>query len=457
MAISKLHPIKTTLSVAIDYILNPQKTENGTLTFSYACSCSGKEAEKDFMDIRAYGTGKGNRLAWHIVQSFEGQEISVEKAHQIGIELADKLLGGKYQYVLATHNNTQNVHNHIIFNNVDMIDYRTFTYKEDRNKKCVDKLISANDFVCNENNLKVIDKDKSKDNKGKCYYEWQQDNQGKSWKSQLRHSIDEAIMQSTTFDDFLEKLKLQKIECVYTPENVIKIKFRMEGQQRYSRGKTLGWYYDEPQIRKRIAQYQLLKSGISQSTKKKSKIINTRLDVFQTSKGLLHWAEVQNMKEASKLINFLTTNQINSEQQLDDKATVVFNERMMLVSELNSSQNRLQEINEIIKLLKNYKKYKPYAEQYKTAKNQKRFEKENATELKKYSSITREMAKLFPDKVIPKVDRLEKEKVDLKEHIREKNEEYNNTVKKLQEIDEARTALNEFMKSVDRDKKQELE
>lgn len=91
-----------------------------------------------------------------------------------------------------------------------------------------------------------------KNGKGKCYYEWQQDQLGKSWKSRLRYVIDETIMESESFDNFLKKLCEKDIECIYTPDNLIKIKFRMtvQGQERFARGKTLGWYYDEPQIRR---------------------------------------------------------------------------------------------------------------------------------------------------------------------------------------------------------------
>lgn len=124
----------------------------------------------------------------------------------------------------------------------------------------MEKLREINDDVCREYNLSVIEKPI---NPGKCYYEWQQDYLGKSWKSKLRCVIDETIMQSTSFEDFLEQLKKKNVECIYTPENVIKIKFRLQGQQRFSRGRTLGWYYDEPQLRKRIEQYQFLKTGKS--------------------------------------------------------------------------------------------------------------------------------------------------------------------------------------------------
>lgn len=353
MAISKLSPIKSTLALAIDYILNPEKTYNGKYTFAYGCSLDSRDAAKDFLNIRDLGTGKGDVLAQHIKLSFKGNEVTPEEAIQIGVELADKLLKGKYQYVLAAHTNTENIHIHLIFNNVDFENYRTFEYQENRGKVSWENLRKINDELCKEHNLSVIENPQT--GKGKCYYEWQQDTLGKSWKSKLRYAIDETIMQSATFDEFLENIRKKEIECVYNPENVIKIKFRMKGQERFSRGRTLGWYYDEPQIRRRIEQYQLLKNGIS-GRNIRTKIVDTSNDVFQTSKGLLHWADIQNMKEASRLINYLTTHNLHSQEELEKSATSTYNDRMVIVSRLNSYQNRINELSDVIKVLRTYKK-----------------------------------------------------------------------------------------------------
>lgn len=107
MAISGIHPIYSTSSRAVEYIINPDKTDNGLLTYSYACDI--KNIDNDFQKVRNAGTGKGYVLAQHIHQSFQGKEVSPELALQCGIELADKFLKGNYQYVVATHINTNNI------------------------------------------------------------------------------------------------------------------------------------------------------------------------------------------------------------------------------------------------------------------------------------------------------------------------------------------------------------
>ena len=233
-------------------------------------------------------------------------------------------------------------------------------------------------------------------------------------------------------------------DCVYTPEKVIKIKFRMDGQERFSRGRTLGWYYDEPQIRKRIEQYNLLKNGISGRTYK-TKIINTNELTFQTSKGLLHWAEIQNMKEASRLINILTNNNLTSQNELEEKATDKYNDRMVIVSKLNSKQNRVNELTDVIKFIRTYKKYKGIHNKFLAAKNKNQFKKENITELKKFDDAAQNLLKIFPDKKLPNINTLMEEKNRLTQEVKEMNTQYKLIVDELKDIEFARETAEKFV------------
>ena len=285
-------------------------------------------------------------------------------------------------------------------------------------------------------------------NKGKCYYEWQQDSQGKSWKSKLRFAIDETIMESKSFDDFLDKIRAKNIECVYTPDKVIKIKFRMEGQERFTMGRTLGWYYDEPQIRKRIEQYLFLQSGVSKR-KIHTKIIDTSGEVFQTSKGLLNWAEIKNMQEVSRLINFLSTQHIQSETELESKAVSTYNDRMIIVSTLNKTQGQIDDLSDRIKLLRAYKKYKPVYDGYKKSGASKKYKKENASAIEKYESVIRNLTELYPDKKLPSIEALERDRAALIAQRTEMNETYKRIVAELKEIEFAKTSINEYLRNID--------
>lgn len=457
MAHTDIHPIRVTLHKAIAYIMKPEKTGDGLYVNSYGCSLDSKKATEEFLDIRSLGTGKGSVLAQHIHMSFLGNEVTPEQAMQLGEKLADKLLKGQYQYVIATHIDTNNIHCHIIFNNVSFEHFRTFETKENRGKNSYKNLQRESDEICRENGLSVIEN--SENGQGKCYYEWQQDKLGKSWKSKLRYAIDETIMQSESFDDFLKKIRAKDIECVYTPDNVIKIKFRMKGQERFARGKTLGWYYDEPQIRKRIEQYLFLKTGVSGRTYR-TKIIDTSKEVFQTSKGLLNWAEIKNMQEVSRLINFLSTRNITSEQELENKATSTYNDRMILVASLNKIQSQIDDIYDRIKLLHTYKKYKPVYDGYRKSGMSQKYKKENSSAIQTYERVVKNLTELYPDKRLPNVEALERNRTALIEQRKQMNEKYKQIVTELKEIEYAQTSINEYMKNLDKSqqkKKDELE
>lgn len=440
-----MHPIYSTSSRAVEYIINPDKTDDGLLTYSYACDVN--NIDNDFQKVRNAGTGKGYVLAQHIHQSFQGKEVSPELALQCGIELADKFLKGNYQYVVATHINTNNIHNHIIFNNISFDNFRSFEYQDNKNKCAWKNLRKLNDEICKEHNLNVIINPQEKS--GKCYYEWQQDCKGKSWKSKLRFAIDNAIMESSSFDNFLKVLEGKNIECKYTPQNVIKIKFRMKGQERFARGRTLGWYYDEPQIRKRIEQYNLLKNGILDRTVK-TNLINTNKDVFQTNKGLLRWAEVKNMKEVSKMINFLTTHNFSSEKDIENTQTSKYNDRMIIVQNLNIIQNKIDDLSDVIKLLRTYKKYKGIHYEYTNSINKIKYKKDHAVALNKYNDAVKKLVDLYPNKKIPSLENSEKEKSKLLTEVKALNEEYKSIVQELEELEKARQTINDYVKSIDK-------
>lgn len=446
MAVTNVHPIRSTLSKAIEYITNPDKTEKGVYINSYGCSTDSEKAAEEFLTIRSFGSRKGNILAQHIYQSFYGKEVTPEQAIKIGEELAEKFLKGKFQYIIATHIDKDNIHNHIIFNNISFEDFKSFEYTENRGGKSWENLRNASDELCREYGISVIENPQN--NKGKCYYEWQQDSQGKSWKSKLRFAIDETIMQSSSFEDFLDKIRAKNIECVYTPDKVVKIKFRMEGQERFSRGRTLGWYYDEPQIRKRIKQYLFLQSGVSKR-KIHTKIIDTSGEVFQTSKGLLNWAEIKNMQEVSRLINFLSTQHIQSENELESKAVSTYNDRMIIVSKLNQTQGQIDDLSDRIKLLRAYKKYKPVYDGYKRSGASKKYKKENASAIEKYESVVKNLTELYPDKKLPNLEALERERTALIAQRAEMNETYKRIVAELKEIEFAKTSINEYLRNID--------
>ena len=112
MAVTKTHPIKSTLKAAIDYILNPEKTDGKLLASSFGCGL--ETADIEFAWTREAAGDRGTHLGRHLIQSFAVGETTPEEAHKIGMELAGAVLGGKYEFVLTTHVDKDHLHNHLI-------------------------------------------------------------------------------------------------------------------------------------------------------------------------------------------------------------------------------------------------------------------------------------------------------------------------------------------------------
>ena len=124
MAVTKTHPIKSTLKAAIEYICNPDKTDGKLLVSSFGCAA--ETADIEFEWTRRHAIDKGTHLGRHLIQAFEPGEVTPEEAHRIGMELAREVLGGKYEFVLTTHIDKDHVHNHLIFNAVSFTDHKHY-------------------------------------------------------------------------------------------------------------------------------------------------------------------------------------------------------------------------------------------------------------------------------------------------------------------------------------------
>ena len=150
MAVTKTHPIKSTLKAAIDYICNPDKTDGKLLVSSFGCTV--ETADIEFAWTRRHAIDKGTNLGRHLIQAFEPGEVTPEEAHRIGMELAREVLGGKYEFVLTTHIDRDHVHNHLIFNAVSFQDHRHYH----SNKRSYHEIRRTSDRICKEHGLSVI-------------------------------------------------------------------------------------------------------------------------------------------------------------------------------------------------------------------------------------------------------------------------------------------------------------
>ena len=226
MAYTKITPIKsgTHIENALDYIENPLKTDGQLLVSSYMCSY--KNAFSEFADIAQFAMKKGNNIAHHIVQSFSPEDnMSPEQAIEIGRELMKRMYP-EHQYVLATHIDRGHIHNHIIVNAVDFVNYK----KIHSNKESLSEMRKKSDEICIENGLTVIKPTSH------------------SQRKKLTDDIDEAIEKVSSFDDFLGYMQ----EKNYEIKSGKSYSFKAKDGGTFLRLTSLGSAYSERNIKKRI-------------------------------------------------------------------------------------------------------------------------------------------------------------------------------------------------------------
>lgn len=199
MAITNIHPIKKTLGLAIDYIINTDKTDGQILVSSNNCMAETASIEFKITQDQAQ---KGKVLAHHLIQSFQIEEIkNPQLAHDIGMKLAKEVLGDKHEFVLATHIDKKHVHNHIIFNSVNIADKKHYR----SNIKSYYSIREKSDRLCKENNLSVIH-DPQKTRKTKDRNKNLSDNKELTVRDKIKIDIDNHVRKVFSVDELYKKL-----------------------------------------------------------------------------------------------------------------------------------------------------------------------------------------------------------------------------------------------------------
>ena len=445
MAVTSIHPIRSTEELAIKYIVNEAKTQKGNLVSSYSCSEDPNEAAKMFREIREIFNSKATNLCQHVIQSFKPGEITPEQAHSAGLELADELLGGEYQFVLATHVDKAHIHNHLIFNNVNMCSGCSFETLENKGcKRSWKSLRQKSDDLCKEHGLSIVNR--AEHGKGTEHFEWDMNRQGLSWKAKLKLAISNCIEVSTSFDDFLRKCPDFGIIAKYNPNHKIDLKFKLAEHVKerpnikFTRAKTLGWYYEKPQIEKLII---LVNHPELIEPKRKYKPVDVG---EKAGYGLRRWADIQNMKEASKVINILTEYGVNDSIELENIALAKMTEMGIASGKLNKLNTQIQNISDIIKVMQTRKKYAPIVQEWKELSGRKRtkFENEHFDELTAHKKATAKLREYYPDNKLPKLETLENEKTALTEERSKLNDVYKKIRADSDKLNYARQALEAY-------------
>ena len=295
MAITKIKPIRTTIEKSLAYITNGDKTSDCLYVSSEHCTPETAAVEFQFLFDQA--RSGGCVIGRHLIQSFAPGEVTAETAHELGKKLADEILGGQYAYILSTHLDRDHIHNHFIWCAVNTETHKRYV----SNKASYRKIQEFSDRLCAEYELSVITEKSGR--AGKSYTQYQADKYGTSWKTLLRRTIDAAIQSSSTFESFLDFM--QKVG--YEVKHGTHIAFRADGQERFTRAKTIGENYTEERIRERIYAPKTMDSIPLWAKPTTEKVIDRSDSRIQSSPGYRHWATMHNLHASADTLNYLAT------------------------------------------------------------------------------------------------------------------------------------------------------
>ena len=400
MAVTKTHPIKSTLKAAIDYICNPEKTDGKLLVSSYGCAA--ETADIEFAWTHRHAIDKGTNLGRHLIQSFQPGEVTPEQAHEIGMELAKEILGGKYEFVLTTHIDKDHVHNHLIFNAVSFQDHKHYH----SNKRSYHFIRRTSDRICKEHGLSVIVPGRDK---GKSYIEHQAEQNGTSYKAKLRTAIDRLLPGCSDLKNLLRRLQREGYEL----KRGKYISARAPGQERFTRLKTLGADYAEEALTARIAGRSKPSRQPQQRTGKPSLLINIQNNLkAQQSAGYKHWATIENLKRAAETLNFLTEHGISSYEELAERCDGAATATARVKADLRATEKEMERLTLTMKHAAPYRQLRPMYDQYRQSRDKEKFLRGHEGEIILFEATAREL-KCLDAVPLPATQRLRAEMDEL--------------------------------------------
>lgn len=210
---------------------------------------------------------------------------------------------------------------------------------------------TLSDKLCREHGLSVVDKEHQSEKGSQHYCTHNGIKPKESFRSRLRLIIDCVILESKSFEDFLAKMRQQGVVCTYTPQHKITLRFRLPEQKKDIRARSVGFNYDEQNIRRRIDEALLFRT--EQSAKGwRSALIDTSTDYFQSQPNLKRWAEIQNMKLVSEKLNLLTASKSSGES-----------EGLQLTSAIADLSRQIYKLSSVVHNLEMVAKYSQLARQ----------------------------------------------------------------------------------------------
>ena len=253
MAISKILNMKDCgghfhgkhLKRSLDYVMNPEKTQDGRLVGAINC-----QVDSAFEQMKATKRKFGKvdkRQGYHIILSFKEDEVNPDTAFEITRRFVEEYLGKSYEAVYVVHDNTAHVHSHIVFNSVSFVDGKKYRYEKGDWAKYIQPITNK---LCQEYGLSIIDVDDgNKEKEHESYKDWSEYREGSFvWADMIKRDLDSCILQAGNYEQFLELLS----DKGYEVKQGMYLAVKPQGMTRFRRCKTLGDMYSDEAIRERI-------------------------------------------------------------------------------------------------------------------------------------------------------------------------------------------------------------
>lgn len=437
MAITKIHPIKATLNLAIEYITDTKKTDEQILVSTNKCHPA--TAHTQFLKRREEQNIRGNVLARHLIQSFLPGETTPEIAHQIGLELCKSILKEEYEFILSTHIDKGHIHNHIIFNNVNMATGKCYQ----SNKRSYHQIRYQSDKLCKEYNLSVVDEyyerfKKKYKTSGKSWYENEQAKNGSSWKSRLQFDIDRMIAQSKDWAEFTQKMTELGYEIKYGKH----IAFKQKGKERFTRAKTIGEDYTEERLKERILE------NANQKTFTVKKRVGNIIDIannpkIQQCKGYEYWATKHNLQVASDTVLSMREKGFQSLAQLDNYIKKSADKRQNLQEKIKKLEEKIETLSLSMEQVHTVNKYRQIYQEYKKNPGDKDFVREHKSEILLYENALEALKKSYSK--MPNSKQLFEKLEDLSQKKNTLMQEYSSAKTEMSELYQIRKNYEEYM------------
>ena len=394
------------ISDIIDYVANPQKTDNGKLITGYACDSRIADAEfllakRQYIAATGRVRGADDVIAYHVRQSFRPGEITPEEANRLGVEFAKRFTKGNHAFVVCTHIDKSHIHNHIIWSSVSLEYDRKF-----RNfwgsTKAVRRL---SDTICIENGLSIVENPKPH---GKSYNKWLGDQAKPSHRELLRVAIDNALSQSPA--DFEELLKLlQEYGCEVSKRGK-SYRLKFSGWEKAARMDSLGEGYGLEDLR------AVLSGKKAHSPRKK-----TVTQAEPPKVNLLEYAV------------------------LEEKAAAATAHHNELSAQIKAAEKRMAEIAVLRTHIVNYAKTREVYVAYRKAGYSKKFREEHEEEILLHQAAKNAFDEMGVKK-LPKVKELQTEYAKLLEEKKKTYAEYRRSREEMRELLTAKANVDRVLK-----------